>query len=60
MEEASSAVSESENHFFLYSNMINEEIEDTDSVDIVFDLDLHKESDITVNIYLFNNVVVII
>ena len=60
MEEASAAVSVSENNFFLYSNMINEEIEDTDSVDIVFDLDLDKESDITVNICLFNNVGVII
>ncbi len=49
MEEASVALSKSSNHLHLFSELINEEFEDTDSVDVVFDLDLPKESDITVN-----------
>ena len=47
MEEAS-ALSESENHILLYSKTIDEEFEDTDSVDIVFDLGLPVEPNMPV------------
>jgi hypothetical protein len=49
MEEASAALSKSNNHLRLFPKLIDEEFEDTESVDIVFPLDLPKESDVTVN-----------
>lgn len=50
MEEASAAlISKPNNQLHFFPDLINEEFEDTDSVDVVFDLDLPNQSDITVN-----------
>lgn len=49
MEEASAVISKSNNQLHFFTDLINEEFEDTDSVDVVFDLDLPNQSDITVN-----------
>lgn len=51
MEEASAALisSKPNNQLRFFPDLINEEFEDTDSVDVVFDLDLPNQSDNTVN-----------
>jgi hypothetical protein len=49
MEEASAVLSKSNNQLHFFPDLINEEFEDTDRVDVIFDLDLPNQSDNTVN-----------